>query len=294
MLPNFLIIGSSKCGTTALYYYLKQHPEISFPRLKEPKYFSSIDQNFPHKGVGDISVDHYAIKSFHQYKKLFQQIKNKRVGEASPDTIYFHKKTADHILSTLGDIPIIIMLRNPVKRAFSAYMYLKRDSREQLSFKDSLLAEEARLADNWDFIWGYKKCGLYYEQVKTFVEKFSSVKIILQEDLKQKPNQVLRELHEFLDIEKHFKTDFSIKHNESGIPNNIVSKFLLSRDNYFSTFIREVMKVVIPRKILEKVASKSLSKISISEEDYNSLKSYFKDDICKLEKLIKKDLSSWK
>ena len=50
MLPNFLIIGSSKCGTTALYYYLKQHPEISFPRLKEPKYFSSIDQNFPHKG----------------------------------------------------------------------------------------------------------------------------------------------------------------------------------------------------------------------------------------------------
>ena len=44
MLPNFLIVGASKCGTTALFYYLKQHPEISFPSLKEPKYFSSINQ----------------------------------------------------------------------------------------------------------------------------------------------------------------------------------------------------------------------------------------------------------
>ena len=294
MLPNFLIIGASKCGTTALYYYLKQHPEVSFPNLKEPKYFSSIDQTFPHRGIGDVSVDRYAIKSFDQYKKLFQKIKNKRVGEASPDTIYFHEKTADHVISTLGDIPIIIVLRNPVKRAFSAYMYLKRDSREKLSFNDGLIAEESRLADNWDFIWGYKKCGLYYKQVKTFIDKFSNVKIILQEDLSQDTGKVLKELKEFLDIEKNFKIDSSIKHNESGIPNNIISKFLLSRNNYLSTFIREIMKVVIPRKLLEKFASKSLSKISILEEDYNSLKSYFYDDICKLEKLIHKDLSSWK
>ena len=62
-------------------------------------------------------------------------------------------------MSALGDIPIIIMLRNPVKRAFSAYMYLKRDSREQLSFKDSLLAEEARLADNWDLFGDIKSVG---------------------------------------------------------------------------------------------------------------------------------------
>lgn len=294
MLPNFLIIGASKCGTTALYYYLKQHPEISFPNLKEPKFFSSIDKTFPHNGTGDNSVDRYAIKSFKQYKKLFEKINNKRVGEASPDTIFYHKKTAVHIKSTLGDVPIIIILRNPIKRAFSAFMYLKRDSREKLSFNEALSAEEKRLDNNWDFIWGYKKCGLYFEQVKTFIEKFSKVKIIFQEDLKQKPEKVLKELHKFLDVEINFNTNFSIKHNESGIPNNFLSKFLLSRNNYISTTLREVMKILIPRILLEKIASKSLSKISITEKDYNSLKSFYYDDICKLEKLLNRDLSSWK
>ena len=152
MLPNFLIIGASKCGTTSLYYYLKQHPEISFSDLKEPKYFSSVNESFPHNGIGDKSVDKYAIKSLTEYKSLFADLHNKRVGEASPDTLYFYDKTASLIKETLGDIPIIIMLRNPVKRAFSAFMYLKRDSREKLSFRDGLLAENRRLKDNWDFI----------------------------------------------------------------------------------------------------------------------------------------------
>ena len=294
MLPNFLIIGASKCGTTALYYYLKQHPEISFSDLKEPKYFSSVNESFPHNGIGDRSVDRYAIKSLTEYKALFADIDNKRVGEASPDTLYFFDKTASHIKETLGDVPIIVMLRNPVKRAFSAFMYLKRDSREKLNFRDGLLAENKRLKDNWDFIWGYKKCGLYYNQVKSFTDNFSNVKVVLQEDLKNDTSATLEDIYSFLEVDEKFKTDVSIKHNESGTPNNIFSKFLLSRNNIFSTVIRELMKRFIPRNLLEKVASKSLERMSILEKDEIALKPYFFNDICKLEKLINKDLSSWK
>ena len=294
MLPNFLIIGASKCGTTALYYYLKQHPEISFSDLKEPKYFSSVNESFPHNGIGDRSVDRYAIKSLTEYKALFADIENKRVGEASPDTLYFFDKTASHIKETLGDVPIVIMLRNPVKRAFSAFMYLKRDSREKLNFRDGLLAENKRLKDNWDFIWGYKKCGLYYNQVKSFTDNFSNVKVVLQEDLKNDTSATLEDIYSFLEVDEKFKTDVSIKHNESGMPNNIFSNFLLSRNNIFSTVIRELMKRFIPRDLLEKVASKSLERMSILEKDEIALKPYFFNDICKLENLINKDLSSWK
>ena len=294
MLPNFLIIGASKCGTTALYYYLKQHPEISFSDLKEPKYFSSQNESFPHNGIGDRSVDKYVIKSLPAYKKLFADIDNKRVGDASPDSLYFYNKTAIHIKETLGDIPIIVMLRNPVKRAFSAFMYLKRDSREKLNFRDGLLAENKRLKDNWDFIWGYKKCGLYYNQVKSFMDNFSNVKVVLQEDLKNDTTAILEDIYSFLELDTKFNTDVSIKHNESGKPNNLFSKFLLSRNNIFSTVIRELMKRFIPRDFLEKVASKSLERMSILEKDEISLKPYFFNDICKLEKLINKDLSSWK
>ena len=294
MLPNFLIIGASKCGTTALYYYLKQHPEISFSDLKEPKYFSSVNESFPHNGVGDKSVDKYVIKSLTDYKKLFTDIDNKRVGEASPDTLYFYDKTATHIKETLGDIPIIVMLRNPVKRAFSAFMYLKRDSREKLNFRDGLLAENKRLKANWDFIWGYKKCGMYHDQVKKFKNNFSNVKVVLQEDLKNDTTAILEDIYSFLGVDVKFKTDVSIKHNESGMPNNPFSKFLLSRNNILSTVIRELMKRFIPRDLLEKVASKSLERMSILDRDEVYLKPFFFNDICKLEKLINKDLSSWK
>jgi len=294
MLPNFLIIGASKCGTTALYYYLKQHPEISFPELKEPKYFSSVGLKFPHKGIGDVSVDRYAVKNFENYKKLFTSIQNIRVGEASPDTIYFYKQTVKLIKEKLGDIPIIIMLREPIQRAFSAYMYLKRDSREQLTFRGGLDAEKQRISDNWDFIWAYKKCGLYTEQLKSFLDNFSNVKIILQEDLKNNTDKILQETFSFLGVDDTFKTDISIQHNESGIPNNFLSKFLLSRTNLFSTVIREVMKKIIPRFLLEKVASKSLKKVSILAEDVAYLKPFFLKDICELEQLINRDLSAWK
>ena len=294
MLPNFLIIGAAKCGTTALYYYLNQHPEISFPKLKEPKFFSSAGETFPHNGVGDMSVDKYAVKSFKKYQKLFSKIKNKKVGEASPDSLYFHKRTAKLIKEKLGDIPIIIVLRNPVKRAFSAYMYFKRDSRETLSFLDGLRAEEKRLGDNWDYIWGYKKCGLYHQQVETFLNEFRNVQIILKEDLHEHPNKVLKQLFAFLDVDESFDVNSSIQHNMSGIPNNVFSRFLLSRNNICSTFIREVIKLIIPRFLLEKVAKKTLKKMTLSKQDEIYLTSYFLKDICKLEKLIKKDLSHWK
>ena len=294
MLPNFLIIGAAKCGTTALYYYLKQHPEISFPDLKEPKFFSSDGEVFPHNGVGDISVDKYVIKSFEQYQKLFSKISNKGVGEASPDSLFFHKRTAKLIKEKLGDIPIIIVLRNPVKRAFSAYMYLKRDSRETLSFLEGLKEEENRLSNNWDYIWGYKKCGLYYEQVSTFLNEFTDVNIILQEDLHNNTKVVLSQVFNFLKVTDSIEINSNLQHNESGIPNNIFSRLLLSRNNIFSTFFREIMKLVIPRFLLEKAASKSLKKVTILKEDELYLKLYFLEDICKLEKLIEKDLSHWK
>jgi len=116
----------------------------------------------------------------------------------------------------------------------------------------------------------------------------------LQEDLKKDPISILKDIHSFIDVDKNFKTDTSINHNESGIPNNFFSKFLLSRNNIFSTFIREIMKRVFSRPLLEKISSKSLQKIAISEDDRVFLKPYFNSDICKLEKLLNRDLSSWK
>lgn len=294
MLPNFLIVGAAKCGSTALYYYLNQHPEISFPTLKEPKFLTAHAQSFPHLGIGDKSVDKFTIKTHPEYEKLYLKIQNKKVGDASADTLYFYQQSIPKIKQTLGDIPILIVLRNPTKRAFSAYQYLKRDSRETLPFDQALGMEEERLTKNFDFVWGYKNGGLYYKQVKAFMENFSKVMVILQEDLAKNPTNTLKNVFQFLEVEENINIDSHVQHNESGIPTNFLTRFLLSRNNPISTFFREGLKIIMPRNWLEKVASNTLEKEKIDAASESILGAYFLDDINNLEILIQKDLSHWK
>lgn len=294
MLPNFLIVGAAKAGTTSLFYYLQQHPEITFPDLKEPKYFSSINLRFPHRGIGDSVVDKFAIKELSDYKRIFYDCSTKRIGEASPDYLYYYQKTPGEIKKVLGDVPIIIILRDPVRRAFSAYSYLVRDSRERLQFRDALDIEESRIKNNYDFIWAYKKGGLYHDQVKAYIEVFSDVKVLLLEDFIVNKDCEIKSIFDFLNVDTKFKVDFSIVHNPSGKPSNCLVKLLLSRNNMFSQSFREVMKRYINRGLLEKYSSYFLIKEKIKTEDELYLRKYFQNDIFRLEELLNIDLSDWK
>lgn len=294
MLPNFIIVGAAKCGTTALYYYLSQHPDIAFPTLKEPKYFSTIFNKLPQQGVGDQSIDKYAINNWEEYKALFSKLKDYKLrGEASPDYLLYHKNTAQSIKEKLGDIPIIIMLRNPVDRAFSAYSNMRRDNREFLSFRDALAAESERSSANWDFMWKYLQGSMYSEQIKTFTSEFKNVKFILFEDFVLNPLQETNQAIDFLGLPKLKKLD-DRKYNPSGIPNNFLAKFILNRDNKFSTTLREILKKYIPRHILELVSRKSLNKITLEWKDANYLYHLVEKDILETEKLTNLDLTIWK
>ena len=294
MLPNFIIVGAAKCGTTSLYHYLSQHPEIGFPTLKEPKYFSTIFNKLPQKGVGDNSIDKYAIDNWTEYKSLFSKLKKYQLrGEASPDYLLYHKNTALAIKEKLGDIPIIIMLRDPVARAFSAYSNMRRDNREFLPFKEALEAEQDRILNNWDFMWRYIQGSLYAEQIKTFLDEFSNVKFVLFEDFIKNPLEEVNKVIYFLGFNKLEKLD-DRKYNPSGIPNNIIAKFILNRNNKFSTAFREILKRYVSRKILEVVSQKSLNKISLAKKDADYFYHLVKKDIIKTEELTNLNLTIWK
>lgn len=291
--PNFLIVGAARSGTTSLYYYLKQHPDISFPRLKEPKYFSSVTRKFPQRGPGDINIDKYIIKNRREYIKLFKNLNTIRVGEASPDYLYYHQHTSEEIYNELGDIPIIIILRNPILRAFSAYSYQKRDNREKLSFRAALEKEEERLANNYDFMWAYKNYSLYYEKVLSYTKRFSKVKIILTEELKADTKMLLKEIFLFLGVDSNFSPQTDVVHNVSGDPSNFLTKFVLNRESRISTISRELLKKIIPRLILEKYSNKHLNKTKIADKDYDYLESVLREDVVKLNNVISQDLYKW-
>jgi len=295
MFPNFIIAGTARSGTTSLYYYLKQHPDICFPEIKEPKYFSSLGQKYPHYGPGDQYVDRLIIRDYDTYQHLFAGCKNCiRIGEASSDYLYFHRHSASEIRRVLGDVPIIICLRNPVERAWSAYNNLVRDQREKLSFSMALDAEEKRRKENWDWMWYYRAAGLYSDQVATFMETFSQVKVILFENLTKDTNAVVSEIFEFLGVDDTVKVDTSKRYSHSGKPKNRMIAFLSNRDNQLVFTLRQLALKLLPRSFLEQLASRSLQKEDIGAETRKELRDYYAKDISRLEKLLGCSLKVWK
>lgn len=297
ILPNFLIVGAAKSGTTSLYYYLKGHPDIYLSPVKEPCFFTHQILDLPQKGIGDEKK--FYAKTFEDYYQLFQGAEDKKaVGEASADSVYLYDKTIPVIKRVLGDPAIIILLRNPVDRSFSSYLHLVRDNREPLSFEEGLAEEEDRIQRNWQCIWHYKRRGLYYGQVKAFMDAFSRVKVLLHDDLKKTPMSVVKEVFEFLGVDTSYRpADTVTRYNTSGIPRfkdlnnlflmkNIVQRTIRNTGSFLLTEDRWV-------KLRDTLRGKLLVKAAMKPETRAFLQQYFREDIMELQELTGKDLSAW-
>ncbi|PKO05983.1 MAG: sulfotransferase [Chloroflexi bacterium HGW-Chloroflexi-3] len=297
-IPNFLIIGAAKSGTTALYRYLKQHPEIFMPDRKEPHHFSFDDITKNTKGPGDYVRT--AITDKKEYQSLFSSVNNqKAVGEASPTYIYV-PGTAERIYSELPNSKLIAILRNPADRAFSAYMHLVRDGYETVfDFSEALNLENERIKKNWGPIWHYKKAGLYHEQLTSYFNLFrnNQILIIIYDDYKKDPSRINKSIFNFLNVDESFLPDMSAKPNVSGIPKNIyfqrIMSYFFDRDNIIRTFSRNLFSEEIRWRVTSYIRNHNLQKIKMSPEVRSGLVDYFRNDINKLQNLINRDLSHW-
>jgi len=297
-LPNFLIIGAAKSGTTALYRYLKQHPDIFLPNRKEPHYFSFNDITKNTNGPGDYVRT--AITDKNDYLELFCNVKNqKAVGEASPTYIYV-PGTAERIFSELPNSKLIAILRHPADRAFSAYMHLVRDGYEKiLDFEKALKLEDERIAKNWGPIWHYKRAGLYFEQLKPYYQLFkkNQIMIIIYDDYKNDPSSINKSIFKFLEVDENFLADMSAKPNVSGIPKNKLAQKIMSsvfdKDNIIRTFSRKLFSEKARWKFTSYWRNRNLQKIKMSSDVHSELVEYFREDINRLQFLIDRDLSQW-
>lgn len=294
ILPNFLVVGASKSGTSSLYHYLKQHPDIFLSeKQKEGRFFSQMVNCFD--GPGDTIVEKTITKDVESYKLLFEGYnREKAIGDISPEYLYFHEQAIPLIKSTLGnDVKIIMILRNPVDRAFSAYTHFKRDKRESLSFEEALEKEMERENQHWLWTWKYKHSGFYTKQVKAYLDNFKQVKIFLYDDLLNSQPKVLKEICAFIGIDSGFEFDTTYKYNVSGDPRNqLLYKLETSRG------LIQALKKVIPSGVVARVkkkwtGEKQMVKSEMSPETRLSLIGFFREDILELQKLINRDLTHW-
>lgn len=299
ILPNFLIVGAAKSGTSSLHKYLSQHPQIFMSELKEPRFFSSHVTPFPLNGPKDDQVESRYVKSYDDYVKLFEGAEGyKAVGESSADTLYFFKGTIPVIKRYLGNPKIIISLRNPVKRAFSAYQHMVRDLREDLSFEDGLKEEPNRIRNNWELIYHYTAASMYYESVKAFMDNFTDVKVVFCEDQEKRPRYVLRELFRFLEVDADVDVNTDIRYNISGKPKSQWLHQFLFEENMARRLAQPIVRTLFSFetrvRIAQKIYETNLTRLSMKPETRARLQAVFEDDVRKLEKLINRDLSFWR
>ena len=297
-LPNFLIVGAPRSGTTSLHNYLNQHPDIFLPsyredgmKVKEPRFFiKDIVKNRVHNGIW----------SWKEYQSLFEKVTSeKMIGESTALYLYYYDLAIKNIKSYLGDnIKIIIILRNPVERAFSAYNHVSRGVKENLSFEKALNIESSRLKEDPSLtpMVMYKDMGLYYKMVKAFKSSFKNVHVILYDELKNDADIVVSNVLSFLGLDLSHSINTSIIHNKT----EGKWRFLFLKRLFFqSFFFRKLFRLVLPYSIRNRIRSIFFFFFKedvqeISPETSKALKSFFKKDILFLEKLLSVNLENWK
>jgi sulfotransferase family protein len=210
-LPDFLIIGTQKSGTTALYAYLRWHPQITGPSFKEVSFFDR------HYARGSRWYRAHLPARPREWPARLRHGRWPSVGEAGP-TYLFHPLAAQRVQALLPAARLIAVLRNPVDRAFSHYQHEVALGREPLSFEDALDQEGERMLGEIERIisdptyfshawWNYTYVarGRYAEQVERWYEAFprEQLHLLFSEDLLEEPAETYARVLDFLGVEPH-------------------------------------------------------------------------------------------
>jgi hypothetical protein len=312
-IPNFFVIGVVKGGTTSLYHYLDQHNDIYLPSVKETNHFAQNDvneKNFLPGYALDVKIDFPSyissgmIERIHiahvndpvHYKALFSKVDGqKAIGEIS-NSYMICPSAATAIHQFNPDAKIIVMLRNPVSRAWSQYLMNLREAKtSELDFLTELQVDAARVNKGWGVNHQYLELGNYATQLKPYFELFGKGQVLplFYEEYRDNPREVLKEICQFLNVNTDVNFDFSIEANKASLPRSkALNKILVG-----SGFIKQ-MKDIIPKRYRTKLAdilytSKGLPSIQQHEVDF--LVDYYKDEVERLESMLKINLKLlWK
>jgi hypothetical protein len=208
-MPAFFIVGAFKCGTTALYEYLRQHPQVFMPFHKEPLFF------------GDDLTRRYGRMSREQYEGLFRDAQpDQQAGEASAWYLY-SRSAATEIRAYAPDARIIVMLRNPVDVMYAQHSQLLFNVEEDIAdFGEALDAEPARRRGERLPPGPLRVENLYYresvrfaEQLERYISAFGRdrVHVILYDDFRDDTLATYRGVLRFLGVDEDFQPDFGIR-----------------------------------------------------------------------------------
>jgi Sulfotransferase family len=286
--PNFFIVGAQKAGTTSLYFYLKKIPGVYMSPLKELFYFA------PHAVQSSIAD---VIKDKKDYLKLFKDARGYiAVGEATP--IYLWDPDAPKLIhQTIPHARIIVILRDPVERAYSNYLMKMKYSGMKSSFYDELMRDYRSQEKLFGRAQLYVEFGMYYEQVKRYFDIFGrkQVKVIIFEEFVQHPGQSVNEVLAFLRV-NHAVTEISEQYNPYSVPRSPLALWIYAFFRGLRTRNMKFYKILIllPDSLIDSLPEKMLfkrkQKPKIEPKAVKFLQDIYRDDVIRLESLLGRSL----
>jgi len=298
-IPDFFIVGSAKSGTTSLWNWLGQHPEIFMTkdiRLKELGHYA----------------DHYRLENLKDYLFYFREAKNNQlIGEVC-NAYLTAPESPSKIKKDNPNAKIIIILRNPVGRAYSLYNWSLKEGYETAPTFELALEKEKKLlggktleeigpevikdpVQTYFRHYFYFASGFYSRQIKRYFDIFGreNCLVIIFDDLKQNPCAILEEIFEFLEVDSSFKPEMRIE-NSGKRPYSIRLQFFFRQKlgRWLRRFgFSEDWSKRIPRKLIKINASRRI--MPMKKETRLMLKEQYADDIKATAELIGRDLNSW-
>jgi len=290
MIPNFIMIGAAKAGTTALYWYLAEHPQVFMSPMKETNYFAYGLDGRGDLLYGDPDLHRFRVRSWSEYEALFAGAgEAAAIGEVSP--IYLEcPQAAARIRERLPAVRIICGLREPVDRAYSDYlMYLRSRGRRLDPVRDlTATSEWARPDSHW------MQIGRYHEMLSRYFDAFprKQIHVFLFDDLKHDPRGVIRDMYRFLGVDPTFQPDLETPHNVGGVPASMGLERLLT-----SHRIRALAEPLVPKGVADRIRrlrTRNLQRApSLPIELRRVLMDRFRDDITKTSELVGVGLKQW-
>jgi len=310
--PNFFIVGAPKAGTTSLYYYLDQHPDIYMSPMKEPCYFSSevrpenfavslraqaarlekdvreyLDGPMEQKRSGGM------VHEWKDYLRLFAAATTQRaVGEASVNYLW-SKTAAAAIASRIPQARILMVLRSPAERAFSQYLHNVSDGLVTQPFRDYVRASLRHSGEGLGIHEPFLEMGFYAEQVQRYLNHFprEQIGIWLYEETKAHPREFMREVLEFLGVDSGFTPDTSKRYNQPQIAMMVKPNHILRRMGMWQMFRRFTHAPM--RSFVRRAVYRPIGSVTLGPEDRALMLDFYRSDIHRLEGILNRDLSSW-
>jgi hypothetical protein len=291
--PDFFIVGAPRCGTTAMYTYLRKHPQIFMPEHKEPMYFGA-----------DLSQLHDRL-SDRDYLALFEGAKpGQRVGEATTWYLY-SRSAAEEIKAFQPDARIIVMLRNPVEVMYSLHRELLFYRGEVIEdFEEALAAEEVRKQGR-RIGPGRRTEALFYRdavqfstQLQRYLDAFGPdrVKVIIYDDFIHDTAAAYRDVLRFLEVDESFAPEF-VRVNESKVAKNYRLQALIVRPPApFDRLVPLMRRFELAhrlRSVILNANGRTEKRPQMDEGLRQRLTAEMRPEVERLGKLVGRDLSSW-